>query len=171
MSERHLEQRPGLLGWAVCPLFIALVLAHEFLQGGGNPYLRGAALVAFVTACIFIIPPFCLLKRHGRGQDGTNYMQTTAVVDQGVYAIVRHPQYLGYVLLAVGFVLLSQNWVTLLLGASIIALLYLQAVGEERACGEKLGEEYSRYLDRVPRFNFVLGIVRLWSRPLPTARK
>jgi protein-S-isoprenylcysteine O-methyltransferase Ste14 len=171
MNERHLKREAGMFGWAACPLFVALVLAHEFLEGGDNLYLRGAALAAFAAACNFVVPPFFLLKRHGRVQDGTSYMQTTAVVDQGVYAVVRHPQYLGYMLLAVGFVLLSQNWVTLLLGAIIITLLYLQAVEEERFCRAKLGAEYSRYLDRVPRFNFLLGIVRLVSRLLPTARK
>ena len=91
-------------------------------------------------------------------------MQTDAVVDQGLYAITRHPQYLGYIFLACGFALLSQHWAAFLLAAAGSTFFYLQAVREERSCFARFGEPYEQYLWRVPRFNIVLGIVRLLQR-------
>ena len=99
--------------------------------------------------------------KHGRIGDGKTYMQTRAVVDQGLYSITRHPQYLGYIFLACGFALLSQHWVVALLAAVGVMFFHNQAVREERYCLAHLGEPYEQYLRRVPRFNFILGIVRL----------
>jgi protein-S-isoprenylcysteine O-methyltransferase Ste14 len=91
-------------------------------------------------------------------------MRTRTIVDQGLYAITRHPQYLGYMFLACGFALLSQHSQVFLLAALGVTFFYLQALKEERYCLARLGEAYSQYLRRVPRFNIVLGIVRLLQR-------
>ena len=112
-----------------------------------------------LVASLFIFWPFYLLAKHGG--KGKSYIQTRIVVDRGLYAITRHPQYLGYIFLACGFALLSQHWVAILLAVIGATFLYLQAVREERYCLVQLGEPYEQYLRRVPRFNVVLGIVRL----------
>ena len=78
-----------------------------------------------------------------------------------MYAIVRHPQYLGYILLVLGFICLFQNLVIGALGALAIALFYGQAVREERYCIQRFGQEYEDYVQRVPRLNFILGIIRV----------
>ena len=44
----------------------------------------------------------------GIAGDEKTYMQSGMVVDQGLYAITRHPQYLGYIFLACVFALLSR---------------------------------------------------------------
>jgi protein-S-isoprenylcysteine O-methyltransferase Ste14 len=88
-------------------------------------------------------------------------MQTDVVVDRGLYAVVRHPQYLGYILLGCGFALLSQHRVSVLLAVIAAVLFYAQAVAEERACLAEFGEPYARYCRRVPRFSVILGLFRL----------
>ena len=103
---------------------------------------------------------FLQLRKQGRAASGKTYMETEAVADRGLYAITRHPQYLGYMLLACGFALLSQHWVALLLAVVGVTLFFFQAVKEEGYCLARLGEPYEQYLRRVPRFNVILGIVR-----------
>jgi protein-S-isoprenylcysteine O-methyltransferase Ste14 len=152
---------PKLFAWLASLVTISLILADQFLARGNNPYLRGAGVFVLVLAGGFIFMPFVLLSRYGRGGDGKIYMQTRAVVDQGLYAITRHPQYLGYVLLAWGFAALSQHGVAVVLAALGTTLFCVQAVREERYCLAQFGEPYEQYLRRVPRFNFILGIVRL----------
>jgi protein-S-isoprenylcysteine O-methyltransferase Ste14 len=88
-------------------------------------------------------------------------MQTQAVVDRGLYAITRHPQYLGYMLLVAGFALLLQHWLSTILALMSIVFFYRQAMHEERYCLAKFGVWYEQYIMRVPRFNLVAGIVRL----------
>ena len=86
------------------------------------------------------------------------------MVERGPYAIVRHPQYLGYILLVLGIVLLSQHPLTVLLGVIAVGSLYVYTVLEERHCERRIGADYRAYLRRVPRFNFLLGLVRLIVR-------
>jgi protein-S-isoprenylcysteine O-methyltransferase Ste14 len=152
---------PRFLAWLASLAMVSLMLVNLFLQRGDNPYLRGAGVVVLVLASVFIFAPFFLLRKHGRIKDGETYMQTNTVVDQGLYAITRHPQYLGYMFFACGFALLSQHWVAVLLAAVAVPLFCLQAVKEEHYCLTQLGEPYEQYRRRVPRFNLILGIMRL----------
>ena len=161
-DDRQLEP-PKLYAWLASLVTISLIIGTQFLPRGGNPVLRGVGVFVLLLAGVFIFVPLYLLARHG-GKDGGTYMQASVVVDRGLYAITRHPQYLGYILLACGFALLSQHWVALLLAAVGATFFYLQAVKEEGYCLAQLGEPYKQYLRRVPRFNIVLGMIRLLRR-------
>jgi protein-S-isoprenylcysteine O-methyltransferase Ste14 len=152
---------PKLFAWVASVVVISLIIVTQFLPRGGDPYLRGTGVFVLLLAGVFVFAPFYLLTRHGGTKDGQAYMQARAVVDRGLYAITRHPQYLGYIFLACGFALLSQHWVAVLLAVVGATFFYLQAVREERYCLAQLGEPYEQYRRRVPRFNIVLGIMRL----------
>jgi protein-S-isoprenylcysteine O-methyltransferase Ste14 len=155
---------PSFFAWLASPTVVSVMLVNLFLQRGDNPYLRGAGLMALVLASVFIFAPFFLLPKYGQSKDGATYMQTGAVADRGLYAITRHPQYLGYVLLAGGFALLSQHWLAVLLAVLGATFFYLQAMREERYCLAQFGEPYEQYIRRVPRFNIMLGLMRLLRR-------
>ncbi len=155
---------PKLFAWFGSLVTISVIVGSQFLARGDNPHLRGAGVFTLMLAGVFIFAPFFLLRKHGRTENGESYMRTRTVVDQGLYAITRHPQYLGYMFLACGFALLSQHWVVFFFAALGVAFFYLQALKEERYCLAQLGEPYEQYLQRVPRFNIVLGIVRLLQR-------
>jgi protein-S-isoprenylcysteine O-methyltransferase Ste14 len=71
------------------------------------------------------------------------------VVSTGVYGFVRHPMYLGALLMFVGTPLLLGSAVGLVLAAGMILLLAFRIVGEERVLAEEL-EGYSEYRKRVP---------------------
>ena len=160
-DDDYHPEPPKLFAWSASAVVISLIIVTQFLPQGDDPYLRGTGVFVLLLAGVFIFAPFYLLARHGRIKDGQTYMQARIVVDQGLYAITRHPQYLGYIFLACGFALLSQHWVTVLLAAVGSTCFYLQAVREEKYCRAQLGEPYEQYRRRVPRFNVVLGIMRL----------
>jgi len=74
------------------------------------------------------------------------------VVRTGIYARVRHPRYLEYMLTFVGLALLT-GAVGIFLLAIITILLYLiVAPLEERELREHYGPEYEAYAREVPRF-------------------
>jgi len=74
------------------------------------------------------------------------------VVRAGIYARVRHPRYLEYMLTFVGLALLT-GAVGIFLLAIITILLYLiVAPLEERELREHYGPEYEAYAREVPRF-------------------
>ena len=161
LDDDHQPKPPKLFAWIASLVVILVILVTQFLPRGDDPYLRGTGVFVLLLAGVFIFAPFYLLAKHGRTKDGQTYMQARIVVDRSLYAITRHPQYLGYVFLACGFALLSQHWAVVLLAAVGSIGFYLQAVREEIYCLAQFGEPYEHYLRRVPRFNIVLGMMRL----------
>ena len=160
MSSR--TKTPILFAWTASVVTLGLIVVAQFLPRGDNsPILRVTGVTALFLSAVFIFWPFHLLAKHGAVGRRQPYMQATAVVDRGLYAITRHPQYLGYGLLASGFALLSQHWVSWLLAVTGIACFYVQAVYEEKECLARLGKPYAQYCRRVPRFNVILGLARL----------
>ena len=70
----------------------------------------------------------------------------------GPYARVRHPQYVGFVLILFGFLL---QWPTLLTLAMFPILVYMYvrlARSEERETEARFGEAYRRYAASTPAF-------------------
>jgi protein-S-isoprenylcysteine O-methyltransferase Ste14 len=70
------------------------------------------------------------------------------VVSTGVYGFVRHPMYLGALLMFAGTPLLLGSAVGLALAAGMALLLAFRIVGEERVLADEL-EGYSDYRKRV----------------------
>ena len=70
----------------------------------------------------------------------------------GPYARIRHPQYAGFVLIMLGFLV---QWPTLLTLAMFPVLVFMYvrlARHEEREVAAEFGEAYARYAARVPAF-------------------
>jgi methanethiol S-methyltransferase len=81
----------------------------------------------------------------------------------GAYARMRHPQYVGFVLILFGFLL---QWPTLLTLAMFPVLVFMYvrlALREEREAEHQFGEAWQRYAARTPRF---VPRWRAWSLPL-----
>jgi protein-S-isoprenylcysteine O-methyltransferase Ste14 len=73
------------------------------------------------------------------------------IVDQGPYALVRHPIYSGILLAMVATALASPSRLALVMAAAILMVLVTKAWAEERFLGQELGEEaYAAYRARVP---------------------
>ena len=67
------------------------------------------------------------------------------------YSLVRHPSYLGYMLMIAGMTLIWGNAVTLIAWVAIPGY-YFVSFYEEAMLLEKFGEEYRRYMDEVGAF-------------------
>jgi len=104
--------------------------------------------------------PIYTFKKKGGVPKGKSYTQTTKLVDTGIYSIVRHPQFLAGMLWSLAFILISQHWLVLVLGIPVIIIFYIGGLEEDRYGVAKFGKKYEDYIKRVPRFNFILGIIR-----------
>lgn len=70
----------------------------------------------------------------------------------GPYSYVRHPQYVGFVLIMFGFLL---QWPTLLTLAMFPVLLWMYlrlSIREEREAKKAFGEAWRHYAEKTPRF-------------------
>jgi len=119
----------------------------------------GWMLLAF--SIVIILLAGYEFRMKGGAPEGKSIVNTTVLVDTGVYAVIRHPQYLGFILFTFGLVLLSQYWLSVFSGVLGSALFYIDVLKEEQMSITKFGDEYLHYMQRVPRMNFILGIIKL----------
>ncbi len=112
----------------------------------GNPHFGPFHFLSF----IFIGGGFILLSNAWKILYAAQRTHTLA--STGIYARIRHPQYVGFVFIMFGFLV---QWPTLLTLAMFPVLVYMYirlAYWEEREVLAKFGDEYARYAERTPRF-------------------
>ncbi len=70
----------------------------------------------------------------------------------GPYARVRHPQYVGFVLIMLGFLFQWPTLLTLAMFPILIVMYWRLALSEEHEADEVFGSIYREYADVTPRF-------------------
>ena len=89
-------------------------------------------------------------------------MKTSTLVDTGIYAIVRHPQGgTTWLLINLGIMLIAGHWTSAILGLVSMGLVYVDTFKSDQYLIDKFGNMYKRYMERVPRVNFLVGIIKL----------
>ena len=83
------------------------------------------------------------------------------VIDSGIYGMVRHPMYLGGMIMFLSHAFFGQNWIIITSTAVGIACCYLLMLSGDQRNIQKFGEDYLRYMKRVPRMNLASGLARL----------
>jgi protein-S-isoprenylcysteine O-methyltransferase Ste14 len=99
-------------------------------------------------------------QKKGGVPAGKHLVHTTLLVDSGIYSIIRHPQYLGFILIVLGLAFVSQHWLSITSGVLGSLLFYSDLDTEEQANVEKFGIEYENYMMKVSRMNVFPGIIR-----------
>ena len=170
MSSTKSEKRPRAPDIVGGVLAVGVIGGQAFVDVAAPKWLTVIAVALLLLSPVLIGLPFRDLPRYGLPRPGEPFFATTRLVDKGVYRLVRHPQYLGYTLLVLGFGALNPHPAILGLAGGAAAFFYLQAVQEERACRSEWAAAYKAYMGRVPRFNFLLGVIRVVRERLTRAR-
>ena len=149
-------------GWAISVMAIPLLpylvgLVYDYMQGVSLNLQRDIYLlffarefmvgriIAFAGVVIFLLAAFQFLRERVKG---------TRLVKNGLYSLVRNPQYFGIIIITVGL-----NVMVLTLGSSplLISLWLVQVVGyiilakyEEKHLEKEFGEQFRRYKATVP---------------------
>ncbi len=135
------------LGWLLWrPVFILASPALRILA------LNLGALLYFPGVGLVLWGRLVLGKQYFVSSGlGAQLFEGHQLVTSGPYALVRHPMYLGILMMAVGGILLYRTWTMLLLLLFCLALR-VRARREEEALQVAFGQEWSDYTRRVPRF-------------------
>ena len=135
-----------------------------FVDIDGIQAVRYIGWVVWAAAIVFGWMPIFVLRRKGGVPKGESYVHTTVIVDTGIYAVVRPPQYMAGVLLSLALVIITQHWFIAVIGVVAMVLNYFIALKADQELIEKFGDDYRRYMQKVPRMNFLLGLMRLLRR-------
>ncbi|RLF22592.1 MAG: hypothetical protein DRN15_03825 [Thermoprotei archaeon] len=87
-------------------------------------------------------------KAHPKAHEDTKAIDYIAT--QGVYSWVRHPGYLGLMLMFFGVAIAFGSIPALIIALLLTIHHYLLAVKEERSMLEKFGDSYAKYMEKVP---------------------
>ncbi len=148
-------------------LLVAQFVLLFFLGRNYVPFLKYVGYALWALGAVLGWLPILVLRRTGGVAKGRSYVHTTRLVTTGIYAVIRHPQYLSMYPLALGLMLIGQHWLIVLIGVLALLLYSIGLRGADRRNIEKFGEEYRSYAARVPAYNVFLGLVRLLRRPRP----
>ncbi|MBR0843239.1 isoprenylcysteine carboxylmethyltransferase family protein [Bradyrhizobium liaoningense] len=83
--------------------------------------------------------------------------QTRSLATTGAYSYVRHPQYVGFILVMLGFLVQWPTILTLAMFPVLTAMYVKLARDEERDARAEFGEAYATYAADVPAFIPHLG--------------
>jgi protein-S-isoprenylcysteine O-methyltransferase Ste14 len=111
-----------------------------------------------VASSILIFGGFILLARAWKVLYAAQRERRLAAT--GPYARIRHPQYAGFVLIMLGFLLQWPTLVTLAMFPTLVFMYVRLALAEEREVRAQFDAEYERYAARTPRFVPRLGGAR-----------
>jgi protein-S-isoprenylcysteine O-methyltransferase Ste14 len=99
----------------------------------------------------------------GTSGRGTKAMQAKTLNTTGMYAIVRHPLYLGNILIFAGILLALGSWSHLLIGLLAFWLYYERIMlAEEALLAETFGDTFRQWAAQTPG---ILPRFRRWQPP------
>lgn len=123
----------------------AFFLAHMIVPP--NAFLKGLRILASAAFLggmfVFLV---CALQVYA------GKLLRPGVARRGLYALMRHPQYVALAIAAWGLAVMWPRFLTLTLFAVMLFLYYVLARDEERRMLNHFGESYQGYLNRAGMF-------------------
>jgi protein-S-isoprenylcysteine O-methyltransferase Ste14 len=74
------------------------------------------------------------------------------IITTGPYRYTRNPQYVGFIILYIGIILVTSSFMALVTGVFAIILFFITPFSEEPWLRQQYGKPYEVYCKKVPRF-------------------
>lgn len=128
-----------LTAYFLSSLFGLTLFEEQFMSYMYRVGMPAGSLVTFVGVLLIVVG----WREVFRARDG--------LATQGIYRYVRHPQYLGILLVTAGWLV---HWPTipgLVMWPILVILYYRLSVREDKYLATTFGEEYAAYAAKTPR--------------------
>ena len=148
------EEVLHLIGHALyIALYISLIASSIIFYNSANlAALSYAGWIIFACGLVVLVSSSQTRRR--------SYRMGETFIQSGLYAYVRHPEFLGHMLIIVSLVFMAQHSISVATGSALLSLLCIEIVEEEKMNVEKFGEAYRDYMRRAPRINLLAGIAK-----------
>lgn len=140
-------------GWLQTKFPTLDLLSHDtghlwstLLGETGNPHFG----VLHIASYVFLGLGFYLLSSAWNVLYQAQRHKALALT--GPYARIRHPQYVAFVLILLGFLLQWPTLLTLLMFPVLLVMYWRLAINEESEMREQFGSAYEVYAEHTPRF-------------------
>ncbi|WP_028455126.1 methyltransferase family protein [Chitinilyticum litopenaei] len=121
-------------------------LWSTLLGSEGDPHFSALHIASYAL----LIAGFYLLSKSWHVLYHAQRRHTLA--QSGPYARIRHPQYVAFVLILLGFLFQWPTLLTLLMFPLLLLMYGRLAIAEEREMQREFSEDYQLYMNRTPRF-------------------
>ncbi len=138
-----------LIIWAFIPILSGYSDSAGWMKLPEIEVLRTAGVVLFLLS-VFLLTfgPISLGRYYS---EFVTVLDDHRLVTKGLYAVIRHPQYLGAILWGFSIALVFQSMVGLILAALCFILFLWRIFAEERLLSEAFGREWDEYAKKVKR--------------------
>lgn len=112
----------------------------------GDPHFN----ILHIISNLVILAGFLIIASAWRVLYKSQQDHTLATTS--AYSYVRHPQYIGFIFVMVGFLLQWPTLLTLIMFPVLVFMYTRLAFREEKEMEEQFGDEYKKYCEVVPAF-------------------
>jgi protein-S-isoprenylcysteine O-methyltransferase Ste14 len=126
----------------ISSFFGRITFQNQFLEYMSSLGMPVGLVITFI-GLLFVIAGWRLIYKKKPHQQ-------QSIVTDGIYAYVRHPQYLGFILITLGWLI---HWPTIpivIMWPILVAIYYKLAKKEEKEMEKIFGERYVLYKKKVP---------------------
>ena len=125
-------------GLLLTVLVLTVIFRYQF---NGSEYLQAIGFIIGAVGAFFIITGILTLGKYF-----TASITPKGLVTHGIYSKVRHPIFIGVILVYLGMELIFQSIYGLLLVFFVLIPFYIySAIEEEKILSKKFKDEYSTY--------------------------
>ncbi len=135
-----------------------VVLNYPFWRQRPSTVAQWGSGPLLILSLLLVYQGLALLRRHGgAGQERVDdsfyeFERTTALVERGIYAQIRHPMYASLMALAWGVFLQNPSPLGTVLAVTASGFLFQTAKADERECVLAFGSVYLEYMKRTRMF-------------------
>ncbi len=141
-------------------IFIVSLIAISLNQTGFN-FINQAGIALILLGTIIGLSALWII-RYEYNEELVIYTNGK-LRTSGVYSIIRHPLRVSLSIELLGYILLSNLLIITPLLLIVISIQIIRTSSEDKMLLKFYGDEAYLYQQRVPSFNFILGLLKLVS--------